>query len=265
MLGNAVHIAKIATATCRKSTSTSQASTCTLCEFSLMIRPDCLSSLAAKGYVIIPRMYPNVSTTEIGSLLGRILDIEAQYPRLGVTTVQVLRPHHQYDAKPRQYSGTYGLDEFPLHTDLAHWANPPRYILLRCHRGSSSVATHLLQCSSIESALGVTTLRQALARPITPGLDLTLSLLSVRLNLGVDWGIRWDPLFLTPMNAAGERVARVMNTPNWKPPSLTSVTLAERGDTVIIDNLRCLHGRASVPVKDMSRQIERIYLSEMYQ
>ena len=230
-----------------------------------MIRPDCLSSLSVKGYTHFPRLYPTMSTIDIAALIGRVFDIQAQLPRLGVTTVQVLRPHHQHDARRSQYSGTYGLDKFPLHTDLAHWANPPRYILLRCHSGSSSVATHLLQYSSIESALGVTTLRQALVRSTAPRLDRTLSLLSVRLNLGVDWGIRWDPLFLTPMNPAGERVACVMNTRDWKPPSLTSVVLAEPGDTAIIDNLRCLHGRASVPVKDMNRHIERTYLSGIYQ
>ena len=230
-----------------------------------MIWPDCLSSLSVKGYTNLPRLYPNMSTIDIAALIGRVFDVQAQLPRLGMTTVQILRPHYQHDAKRRQYSGTYGLDEFPFHTDLAHWANPPRYILLRCHRGASSVATHLLHCSAVESALGVTTLRQALVRPASPRLDRSLSLLSVRLNLGVDWGMRWDPLFLTPMNPAGERVACVMNTRNWDSRALTSVVLAECGDTVIIDNLRCLHGRASVPVNDLSRHIERIYLSEVYQ
>ena len=220
-------------------------------------------TLRRKGYAFIRRMCPNSRTIEIAASLGKVFDIQAQHPRLGVATVQVLRPHRKRDAKSHQFSGTYGLDVFPLHTDLAHWANPPRYTLLRCHHGSSSVATLLLPCSSIEAYLDTATLRQALARPRGIGLGRALSLLPLRLNIGDDWGMRWDPLSLVPMNASGTHIANTMNTQQWKPPVLISVILADRGDTLIIDNFRCLHGRASVPISEIGRQIERVYLSEI--
>ena len=224
-----------------------------------------LLTLRRKGYAFIRRMCPNTPTIDIASSLGKVLGIEAQYPRMGVATVQVLRPHRRSDAKRYQFSGTYGLDEFPLHTDLAHWANPPHYTLLRCLQGSSSVATQLLHCSSIEADLDTATLRQALARPRGIGLGRVLSLLPLRFDLpGDDWGMRWDPLSLVPMNRSCIRVAETVNTHKWKRSDLTSVVLVDRGDTLVIDNFRCLHGRTSVPISDIGRQIERVYLNEVH-
>ena len=223
-----------------------------------------LRSLRRNGYAYLHRLYPNIPTIDVAALIGEVFDIQEQFPELGAATIQVLQPHHQLDAKGNQYSGTYGLAEFPLHTDLAHWAIPPRYILLRCVNGSPGVATKLLHCSSIESVIGTTPLRHALARPRRLGLHRTLSLLSVRLNLGDEWGMRWDPLFLTPMNVAGQDIANTMSNHVWKAPILRSMTLADRGDTLVIDNYRCLHGRTGVSVDDLSRRIERVYLSELH-
>jgi len=45
------------------------------------------------------------------------------------------------------YGGNYGLRKLPIHTDLAHWYRPPRYVLLRCIVGAPPSAR---LCSTIE-------------------------------------------------------------------------------------------------------------------
>ncbi|WP_189666890.1 TauD/TfdA family dioxygenase [Pseudomonas amygdali] len=42
------------------------------------------------------------------------------------------------------------------------------------------------------------------------------------------------------------------------------VCLCNPGDTLIVDNWRMLHGRSAVPTSAMRRQLERIYISELW-
>ena len=72
----------------------------------------------------------------------------------GFDTVQTLRPIEKDVSPPNTYSGNYGTDEFPLHTDMAHWAVPPRYLLLRCVIGAASVATRLLDGRQLVATIG---------------------------------------------------------------------------------------------------------------
>ena len=41
------------------------------------------------------------------------------------------------------------------------------------------------------------------------------------------------------------------------------VSLVDRGDTLVIDNWRMLHGRKAAPINAMSRQIERAYIGDL--
>lgn len=53
------------------------------------------------------------------------------------------------DEQDNTYSGNFGLEVFPFHTDLAHWYIPPRYIFLRCVNPAEYVATKLIDRQSI--------------------------------------------------------------------------------------------------------------------
>lgn len=217
------------------------------------------------GHLFFSKWHPSRATIDIARSIGQVVDVSALLSQSGmIPTVQTLRPRRQGESRDNQYSGTFGLGEFPLHTDLAHWARPPRYFLLRCKEGALAVATHLLPSAAVVSTLGLTTLRRALVRPRYRGRNGKHCLLPVVLPTTDGLGLRWDPLFLVPMNEAGHRVAEAMSANTWDHSQLVATTLSSPGDTLILDNWRFLHGRSSVPANGMGRTLERVYLSELY-
>lgn len=220
--------------------------------------------LRQNGYVLVPKWHCDQTTIDIGRSIGTVVDIRALLPQSGIPTVQTLSPRHTSESSSNRYSGTYGLADFPLHTDLAHWARPPRYLVLRCRGGSTDVVTRLMPSSALASTLGTATLRRALARPRSPSRSGKLCLLPLMFSENDTTGFRWDPLFLIPMNGAAQRVAEVMSVNAWGEADLVTLALTSPGDTLIIDNWQFLHGRGSVPPTGMGRRIERVYLSEVY-
>jgi hypothetical protein len=76
--------------------------------------------------------------------------------------------------------------------------------------------------------------------------------------------LRWDPIFLAPLNHHARTLATVVDSLTWD-AKVTKVLLHEPGDTVLIDNWRVLHGRSHVLPQSAARHIERVYLSEVFQ
>lgn len=216
------------------------------------------------GYVLMPKWHPDQSTIDMARSIGSVIDVHAFLPRSNIPTVQTLRPRRLSESTSNQYSGTYGLDDFPLHTDLAHWARPPRYLMLRCASASADVVTRLLSASAIVSLVGEETLRRAVVRPRRPPPNGKLCLLPLVFFTGNAAGYRWDSLFLVPMNNAAERVAGVMTANAFGSEDVLTLSLTTPGDTLILDNWKLLHGRGSVRLSDMGRRIERVYFSELY-
>lgn len=75
-------------------------------------------------------------------------------------------------------------------------------------------------------------------------------------------GLRWDYLFLKPLNQAAIRVGESIKS--IQEIRRIDVCLADPGDTLIIDNWRMLHGRSSVP-SATHRRLERIYVSKLWE
>ena len=218
---------------------------------------DCLYR---SGYVLLRRWRPAETTAMLGQSVGTVVDIPTLL-RSEIPVVQTLKPRTKAISSPNRYSGEYGLSEFPLHTDLAHWARPPRYFMLRCRNGSQSVDTRLLAASVLLSVLDITTLRRALVRPRRASGDAPLTLLPLMFRQEGVLGFRWDPLFLVPMNEPANRVAETMRSQSWDQSKC--LALVEPGDTLLVDNWRILHGRSEVSPADADRRIERVYLSEI--
>ena len=222
------------------------------------------SQLHQQGYVLLPRWRREDTTVAIADSIGRVLDIETLLPMSNIPTVQTLIPKHRIESHVNRYSGNYGLGEFPLHTDLAHWIHPPRYFMLRCRVGSPGVVTSLLACSALASRLSTLKLRRAIVRPRHRGPKGIHCLLPLVFHTQDISGFRWDPLFLIPMNKPASQVAHLMATCGWKESHLASLSMSQPGDTLIVDNWRILHNRGSVSAADMNRRLERIYLSEIF-
>lgn len=221
------------------------------------------TQLNQSGYVMLPKWRSEERTMSIAESLGTVVDMETLLPQSDIPTVQTLTPSDKTISSSNNYTDTYGLSEFPLHTDLAHWAQPPRYFMLRCQKGSPEVATKILPCSALNSILETSILRRALAKPRRTGQGEALLLLPLVFRAGNVCGFRWDSLFLVPMNRAATLVADALSGRLWIESEVKSLTLTTNGDTVIIDNWRCLHGRSEVPANEMDRKLERVYLSEI--
>ena len=94
------------------------------------------SDVTKNGYVFVQGYSAESETAAVAHMLGKPL-----IPWEG-GLIQELIP--RASSTPNTYSGIYGFGRFPLHTDLAHWRTPPRYLLLRCVVGYADVPTLLI-------------------------------------------------------------------------------------------------------------------------
>lgn len=214
------------------------------------------STIASNGFVFLKRWHANLSSEEILTRTGRAQAFRNASP------VHRLLP--QTDATPNTYSGIYGLKDFPFHSDMAHWRTPPRYLMLRCIKGHESVVTSVADGHEIVSHVGDVQLARALVKPRRP-LNGAIPLLSLyRPQCGERPSLlRWDEKFIIPASQMGERGMTLLRQA-LDEVTITSTSLCDQGDTLLIDNWRMLHGRSVVPSEHSDRIIERAYLGEIY-
>ena len=222
----------------------------------MVAQSNLVGRLTQDGLILLTRFLPELSSEEAFARLGTLDRVE------GLQPVQTLKPSRKDQTTPNTYSGNFGNLRFPLHTDLAHWAVPPRFIALRCILGAAGVATQLLDGRSLIETIGIETLRRALVlprRPLRNGRQL-LCLLEPYKSAN-NHILRWDTLFLTPASPCGERISSIVLEYFLHAPTI-DVYLEEPGDTLIIDNWRILHGRSSIAENSSQRHIDRAYLAE---
>jgi hypothetical protein len=222
-----------------------------------------LAAVNQDGFVLQKCFAPDLPTIEVAQALGTVVDIGRLLPSSGIPTVQSLRPRNINEVGQNRYSGQYGLGTFPLHTDLAHWVLPPRYFLLRCIVGSNDVFTNILPCTRIVDLIGTAPLRKAVftVRSRRTGCSGLVRALSHHHGTEI---LRWDPIFLRPLNQNARALASVMLDPTWN-SVVIKIRLYQPGDTILVDNWRMLHGRSHILPPGTVRHIERAYLSEVFQ
>lgn len=218
-------------------------------------------ALEQNGYVVQKEFCPHLPTLEVAQVLGSIVTISDLLPYSGIQTVQLIRPRQESEAGDNQYSGHYGLNAFPLHTDLAHWILPPRYLLLRCLVGSEDVFTNLLHSAQVVRAVGMASLQKAVLRTRKHRVGSSGLVRAISRHDRKEI-FRWDPIFLQPLNHHAQLLKSVMVDPAFEKAAVR-VLLQHPGDTLLIDNWRMLHGRSPVPARSTGRYIERVYLSEV--
>lgn len=152
-----------------------------------------LMEITSIGFAVIRRFDGDSASIDAANRLGHVDIVE------GLDPVQTLIPRPLDEAAPNTYSGNFGCSSLPLHTDLAHWARPPRYIALRCVRGAPNVATRVLDGRALIASIGADTLRMALVQPRRPMRNVRqlLRLLERFGDSSCDL-IRWDSLYLRP-------------------------------------------------------------------
>jgi L-asparagine oxygenase len=220
------------------------------------------ADLVRDGFSFQPHFLPELGTRQVAHFVGVVADPSDMLPNSGMCAVQTLVPRERDEVDLNHYSGNYGFREFPLHTDLAHWAVPPHYFILRCLIGSEHVLTNALSWRSITERIDIALLRRAVftARKHRIGSSGLFRAYSTRNGQDI---LRWDPLFLRPLNTAAENVASTMINSGWD-TSIRRILLRNPSDTLIVDNWRILHGRSAVSDEGTRRQIERVYLMEVH-
>jgi len=209
------------------------------------------AEIAERGYILLRDFRPSATAEEAANSLGVPL-----IPWDG-GLVQTLAP--RADATPNTYSGIYGLDRFPFHTDLAHWRTPPRYLALRCVVGYSDVPTLLVDGQALIGAISLDILARAIFKPRRPR-NGALSLLRLfEATEGDGYLLRWDEVFLKPASKVGDVASLKVREwlANCEP---LAISLANPHDTLLIDNWRMLHARSPIPAGREDRAIERVYL-----
>jgi len=209
------------------------------------------NELAEDGFVIFDGQSFGDSTIEIATNVGTVMNVP------GAKTVQELTPSNKGSLEASSYSGIYGVEEFPFHSDMAHWFRPPRYLLLCCKVPAISVETRVVKSERIFESEETHDLRRALFRPRR---RLNGRLSHLRLFEGDFY--RWDSLFIQPINELASSLrSRVID--RLTVVSYEAVVLSNCHQCLLIDNWQTFHSRTAVTAEGMNRKIERVYLAEV--
>lgn len=167
---------------------------------------------------------------------------------------EVVEPHGADDAHPRSLSARYGLQALPFHTELSHRTRPCRYLLLGCiDPGSPAAATMLLDWRTLGFSSEELDILEGTPVLVRSG---RRSFYSTILAPGGAF-LRYDPGCLEAVDQRGriamalveDRIAAASpQAHNWR-----------RGDILIIDNWRVLHGR-SPSDQGSGRRLARILI-----
>jgi len=212
---------------------------------------DIINALSEQGFADLGEFMVGADASKVSEALAAGLNCARwRSPELLSANAIATKPANTY-------GGNYGMGALPLHTDLAHWHLPPRYLMLRCAVGDPAVVTPLVHHRDALRGLSPAVTGRALFRP-RRRLDGKMFL--VRLLQG---GVfRWDELFLTPDNPEAQEVkAALMALESGKHG--VACRLDQPGRTLIIDNWSMMHGRSAVPEQGSNRRIERAYFSEV--
>src|SRR5450432_1221246 len=174
----------------------------------------------------------------LGQTLGR-----ARSSRLGGPDLEHLRVVSQENARPHSHSAIHGRAAIPFHTDAAHWAIPPRYVVLRSENQTGR-ATEIIDG---RNNVGEQSNAKLLERAVFVAINGRRSFLTSAWNPTVGF-LRWDPSCMR----AADRTARQALAMLERELSRAHVDRIcwNVGTTLVVDNWRCMHARAGEQTND---------------
>jgi hypothetical protein len=175
-------------------------------------------------------------------------------PTRGRRLLDVLVPQVSSQASPRSLSAQTGTGPQSWHVDLAHRAEPARYIVVSCLReGQAQAPTELLDRKSFLSRREE---GNALSEPFLVRSG-RCSFYGTILD-GTKQFVRFDP---GCMQGATKRAEELMRRLLDKAPQPTYAHQWAAGDILLIDNWRLLHRRADAS-ESLSRALIRVSVME---
>jgi hypothetical protein len=217
------------------------------------VKPPILASLAKQGW--LRHTAANAGVDAVLAEIRRLGDF------LGTRVVgrnraleEVVEPQESSGAHPRSLSAQYGLNTLPFHVELSHRPRPCRYLLLGCiDPGSPSAITRLLDWRKLVFSPDEFQLLESAPVLVRTGRRSFYSTV-----LSTDHAfLRYDPACLEAVDERGHTALKLVE----RRLALGSPETHEwcRGDIIIIDNWRVLHGRdPSEP--DSGRRLARILI-----
>ncbi|MEQ1716633.1 MAG: TauD/TfdA family dioxygenase [Hyphomicrobium sp.] len=215
--------------------------------------PTLLATLAERGWTryVSDLADADAVVSEIGRI-GNLLGTRTM-SRGGVLQ-EVVSPQTPDEAHPRSLSARYGLNAMPLHAELSHRPQPCRYLLLGCiDPGTPSAVTMLIDWRTLGFSLEELHLLEGAPILVRTGRRSFYSTI-----LSPDRAfLRYDPGCLEAIDERSRAALRLVedrladaspNTHQWR-----------RGDILIIDNWRVLHGRGPSQ-QGSGRQLARILI-----
>lgn len=216
--------------------------------------------LGVNGFVFLPQWQKGKTTKNAASSVGMIMSPSKVFGHDSIADVQKIIPREKSEKLKNQYSGHFGLGEFPLHSDLAHWSSPPKFLILRCCNGSENVTTNVLPFRLIYDDLMDLSVNRAVVKTRQNKITTSSCLLPLVFNMKGNRAYRWDSLFLEPVNSPAIKIKEYFER-NDLSDKYFKFILKNVGDTLILNNWINLHGRSQVTEMDLDRVIERIYVN----
>jgi hypothetical protein len=215
------------------------------------------SALQRSGWALVPTKNPAEGMRCIAATLGEIIQPER------APAIHQLRATTESEARNGTYSSRFGLGAFPLHTDMANWTTPPRYVLLRHHSGAEDIQTLLFDSGVLIEALGSDLFRQGVWSARGPRGRFLCNVLSRRRGRQL---FRWDVQALTPQTLEAQRASDAIGSylNQTADRDIVPVKLGGREVVLVLDNWRIMHARPSVPSSSASRTLERIFVGEVF-
>lgn len=212
------------------------------------------SDLNRRGWTVVEHANLYGALVQIAQAVGEVIELEHGSP------IEILKPRGQRDARTNTTSATFGLGAFPLHTDMAHWPVPPRFLAFRARNAVRGVPTQLVHRRSLRiNNATMDLLRRAVWR--VEGVRKPY-LCSMYFDHEGESGLRWDTCTMRPHGEiAGEAQAMLLQV-------LGAAFRSERvehewsseNQVLIVDNWHVLHARPDVPVSAMARELERVLI-----
>lgn len=172
--------------------------------------------------------------------------------RAGATRETIV-PRTRAEAHPRSQSAAHGLDALPLHAELSHRPVPCRYVVLGClDPGQLASATTTLEWRALEFTSDEIALLKGAPLLVRNGRKSFYA--TAIPSLGNF--LRYDAECVEAVDARGRAALETIRA------RLSSVAPAvhrlRRGDILVIDNWRTLHGREAVPEHSGRRLTRRL-------
>jgi L-asparagine oxygenase len=207
--------------------------------------------LAEQGYTL----FPNVPEDDLLSIAMQFGTPSGD--SRDSSLVKPLMPQTTFEAKPNTLSSRYGAKAFPLHTETAYWRTPARFLAFYCSDpGAGRRRTLLVDTQQWELDRRQLALLRSEVWKVVSGRNRFLCTL-FRSNAR-SAAVRFDKECMTP--AVPTKVGSMVLIRDLIAQAKQTEISWNKGDLLIVDNHRILHGRSTSQINDPDRRLLRILL-----